>query len=98
MVTATIGKKIQIPCIINRASLGDAEYVFVIIENSINNPRKVAWVPREDITIQTQPLSGIELNAQLSVDVVGENGSNIFVAIKNDGIEETLKIEKDVLK
>ena len=98
MVSATIGQKLLIPCKINRASLGDAEYVFVMIENSVDNPKKIAWVPRKDITIQNQPLSGIELHAELSVDVVDEKTSSYVVLISNEGIKESLEVEKRILK
>jgi hypothetical protein len=85
---------IEIPCILNRASLGDANYVFAVITDVAEIKRKIAWVPREDITVVDQPLSGSELNAKLKVKIVSESSENIFVSLNNDGVEEILSISR----
>jgi hypothetical protein len=85
---------ISIPCIINRASLGDADYVFVVLRNLAGQNGKVAWVPREDLLVDEQRLLGGELTARLNVRVKEEREHAYVVALVNSGLEETLSIPK----
>ena len=87
-------ERIQIPCILNRASLGDADYVYVVIINLIDQISKVAWVPRDDLTIEEQQFLGNRLKAKLSVHVEDDISDRYLVKINNSGMEEFLQIQK----
>lgn len=97
MATAHVSnpqESMQIPCILNRASLGSAEYVFVVLRDLVDEGRKVAWVPRDDVIVEKQPLSGRELRGQLAVRVKEVNSHNCLVTFMNGGVEETVGVAK----
>lgn len=88
---------LSIPCIINRASLGEADYVFAVINELLNLPSKVVWVPRKDLIIEEQPLTGGKLKARLRVKIEREVADTYDVIIVNEGEEETVKVAKGVV-
>ena len=85
---------LTIPCIINRASLGYADYVFVILHELASRSPKVAWVPRTDILVEEQPLSGDQLRARLRVRIEREVADTYEVVLLNEGQEETITVSK----
>lgn len=92
----TGSKSINIPCILNRASLGNADYVFVVLRDLLDPGGKVAWVPRRDICVEEQPLIGGELKGRLTVQVKEEVSDRYLVTIVNSGVEETILVRKSV--
>ena len=87
-------RTISIDCRLNKASLGNADYVFAIIQNIFDNHDKVAWVPRNKLTIKEQPLLSDELNAQISVELKQEEKEKYIVSILNSGSEEIIEIDR----
>jgi hypothetical protein len=85
---------IDIPCLINRASLGTAEYVFVLIHDLIEPKQKAAWVPRKDLVVERQPLLGDQLTAKLTVHIEREDSAAYFVTLVNDGHPELIAVPK----
>ena len=84
----------EIPCKLNRASLGEANYVFAVITDVFGQNKKVAWVPREDVTIVTQPLKGTEIIAKIRVKIVEEENDKFVISLNNDGVEEIIAMDK----
>ncbi len=87
-------RTIAIPCVLNRASMGDAEYVFVRLQNLIDHKGKVAWVPRKKLVIEKQDFQGKELRALLTVEVKEEAPDRYLVSLLNSGSEEILSVLK----
>lgn len=86
---------INIPCTLNRASLGKAEYVFAILHGLADGGGKVAWVPRRDVQVDAQPLTCGELTGQLTVPIRLELEDGLcLVALLNKGQEELVLVRK----
>jgi len=86
---------IEIPCVLNRASLGTADYVFVVIHDLIEPKHKAAWVPRKDLIVDQQPLIGDQLSARLTVRVEREDPDGYVVTLVNDGRAEAISVPKN---
>jgi hypothetical protein len=79
-------EKTFIRIILNRASLGDAEFVFARIQGTSETPCHIAWIPRQNIIIDEQPLNGDEITAKLSVDIIRrQSDGNILINTKDRG-------------
>jgi len=89
--------KVSIPCILNRASLGTAEYVYAVLRH-LEGGVKVAWVPRQDLTVSEQPLLDEELRAWLEVPVKERSDSSYLVIVDNSGNKETYQIQRKWLR
>lgn len=107
------GEKIfvRIPCRLNRASIGDAEFTFATFpeldlirlgrvdtsyRGDLGDRMSFGHVPKKDITVLEQPLAG-ELKALLTVSVVDEDQDNLFVLVVTIGMNEWLvKVPKPV--
>ena len=64
---------------LNRASLGEAPHVFARIQAPPGYGAHIAYVPREDVTIDEQLLTGDEISAKLRVRVLEENEKGFLV-------------------
>ena len=90
-----ISERTQIDIIINRAALGNAPYVYALIRSVEGEPHYPAYVPREDIIINEQPLSSGELSAKLSVGIVEDQKHYYLVETENEkGDKVTLRVNK----
>ena len=85
---------INIPCLLNRASLGTSDNVFVVIHNLVEPRDKAAWVPRKDLTVERQPLTGDQLTATLTVTVEREDAHAYVVTLVNNGRPEFITVPK----
>jgi hypothetical protein len=85
---------IDIPCLINRASLGTADNVFVLLHKLLEPAQKVAWVPRKDLVVERQPVEGDQLNATLTVHIEREEPNGYVVTIYNNGLPELITVPK----
>jgi hypothetical protein len=90
-------RKVSIPCILNRASLGEANCVFAILRH-VEGGDKVVYVPRRDITVAEQPILSEELKAWLKVPVKEKIGSNYLVIVDNNGNKQTRLIQKSLVR
>lgn len=70
--------RLSLPCILNRGSMGSAEFTYVMLERIYEAESKLeggcvlGWFPRKDVTILEQPLINEELLARLEVPIVEE--------------------------
>lgn len=76
---------IKIDIVINKASLGDADYVFAVIQSVDGKANYPTLVPRKDIIINEQPLIGGTLSAKLSVEVVEDHTNHYLVETEGMG-------------
>lgn len=76
--------EIEIPIVLTKASLGGAGEVFAKIVTT--EGQVCAYLPRERITIDEQPLIGDELTAKLAVRVVEEQSTYVVVETEDSGI------------
>lgn len=84
-----------IEVILNRASLGEAEYTYVLIRGD-NGHLLDAYVPRKDIVVNEQKLnpSG-EFSGHLMVDVVGTEDDYDLVALQTDrGSSQKVRVNR----
>ena len=86
-------KEISIPCILNKASLGKAKYIFAILILS-DTSRRIAYVPREKIKILKQPVLNEELKAELQIEVLQENNDTFNVSLIDGGRIEIIELQK----
>ncbi|OGM04123.1 hypothetical protein A3E15_02535 [Candidatus Woesebacteria bacterium RIFCSPHIGHO2_12_FULL_42_9] len=85
-----------IPLILNRAALGTAEYVFAVMESVDSEPNHVAYVPRKDIRVREQPITGDEFHATLEVDIVEDHGRYYLVETeREEGSKVRFKVNKE---
>jgi len=70
---------------LNRASLGEASHVFARINAAPGNPNHIAYVPREDIIVNKQSLTGEEISARLRVRIVEKNEQGFLVETEDEG-------------
>lgn len=95
-------KTLAIPCILNRGSMGPAEFTYAILgriyepESWINCGLGVGYVPRKDVTILEQPLVNEELKARLAVPIKEERPDMWLVVIISFGTEHVVKVPKPI--
>ena len=94
MAARNHASSVAIPCVLNRASLGDAEFVFVKLTGLVGAKTRVAWVPRKDVVVEEQPLLGEQLRGRLTVMIREEKRDSFLVTVVNGGSEETLQVRK----
>ena len=82
---ALTSQRTSIEIVLNRASLGDAEHVFAVIQSVEGVPNYAAHVPRRDIRVKEQPLTGETLFATLEVDITEDHGSFYLVETEREG-------------
>lgn len=80
---------------LNRASLGEAEYVFAEINSASGSPDHTAYIPRKDITVDKQPLTGSKISARLKVRIVEENEDGFLVETEDQGRPVRWKLDKE---
>lgn len=89
-------RRTSLDIVLNRASLGDAEHVFAVIQSIEGVPNYPTYVPRKDVRIKKQPLRGNTLAATLEVDIVGEDSRSYFVETEREGgTKVRLKVNKE---
>ncbi len=88
-------KEISIPCRLNRASLGEAEFIFAVIPSLSNTKHKIAYVPRKDVTVLEQPIINQELNGKLKIRVESETNDTFYAMLINGGTIEIVEIAKN---
>lgn len=74
-----MNKKIKIPCILNKASLGDADYVFAILDCV---PQKIVYPLRESVIVDKQPIVNDKLTGKIEVDFISKNKNTGEVTIE----------------
>ena len=94
LATRNHASSTAIPCVLNRASLGEAEFVFVKLTGLVGTKTKVAWVPRKDVVIEEQPLLGEQIRGRLTVNIREEKRNSFVVTVVNGGSEETIHVRK----
>ncbi len=72
---------------IGRAALGEARLVFVEMLKTQGKAGIPAYVPKENITIYEQRLTGETLIANLSVRIVEDHGDYLIVETETEGRE-----------
>lgn len=83
-----------VPITLNRASLGEAAYVFAVINAAPGSPNHIAYPPREDIIVNQQPV-GKEISARLKVKIVEENQDGFLVETKDGGNVVRWKVNRE---
>jgi len=85
-------KFVEIPIKMNRASIGDSKYPFVVLKSSEEGSGIVAWVPKDRITIDQQGV-GRTFTGILYVDIVEENEERLLV--KTDSQQGEIRLWVD---
>lgn len=86
-----------IPCFLNQASIGKAEFVFVILRDLADRKGRVAWVPRKDLMLEKQHFQGDEIRARLTVSIKSKVDGVFEVCLRNRGNEEIIKVPKNIV-
>ncbi len=88
-------RRTTIAITLNRAALGDAELVFAKMESVDGGPNIPIFVPRKNITVKEQPLTGEEFYASLEADVLEDHGSYLLVETEGEfGSKYRFKVNK----
>ena len=74
----------SIAIILNRAALGDAEIVFAQLETIGGGPNIPIFVPRKNVTVKEQPLTGENLSASLEVDILEDHGAYFLIETEEE--------------
>jgi hypothetical protein len=80
---------------LNRASLGEAEYVFAKINSAPGSPTHTAYIPRKDITVDKQPLTGSKISARLKVRIVEGNKNGFLIETEDQGRPVRWKVDRE---
>ena len=92
---AEITKETFVSITLNRASLGDASHVFARINAAPGSPDHIAYVPRKDIIVNDQPLTGDEISARLKVKVVEDKQDGFLVETEDEGNAVRWKVDRE---
>lgn len=80
---------------LNRASLGEASHVFARIKATPGSPGHIAYVPRKDIIVDNQPLTGDEISARLRVKVAKVYEDGFLVETEDEGNVVRWKVDRE---
>lgn len=83
---------VEIPIVMNRASLGDSPYPYAVLRAREGSTPIVAWVPKERVMIDAQKVRST-FTGQLSADVVEERGDELLV--ETDSMGEGIRLLVD---